>query len=224
MTVGYIQRVKLLAALKKVSNYQITASAEQLESNLKKAAKDPNTVKRIVKMITEDKQLVKALQEEVQEIFDWSKEEAINAYKQDPATLIKKWIEDSTYSLRGAKFKGEFIRLYRKLGVENIDEFITSLRDGKFLPPYTGLGIHWGYDLDTVNSWEFWSETDATIILHGLVAIKDINFKETLIKACDPLIGICESEVVLKNGAPITVIQIDEDKIKPIQTNASLDK
>lgn len=202
---------------KVLKKYEIVGSVSELKKYFLIEAKKPEIFDAFVREIKND-----APDSLLNELKEYDVEYTKQEYKKNPKKIIKHWFDIAFNSflknLGRIKFQADSILLYRKLGVDNINEFMTLLREGKFPSGYKGVGVCWGYDKEVVESWGFQTEGEEEAIFTAKVSIKNIDFKKTLIAQCHPLFGSCESEINLKKGIPIEIIAVDGKKISPIKT------
>lgn len=219
---NYVRKSDLIA----LSRQHTIATSSQLKHMILAERDDLNLAKETKKAIR-SKDIALTMLDTLNDSYE--KEYTINDYKKEPDKILQEWVEHSINKFlvqleECAKFKGDSIYLYRKLGLKNLDQFLAALRQGRFLSQYTGMGSSWGFDRDVVSSWGFNKGEGDEYIFHGILALKDIDIKKTLIAHCHPQFGDCEYEIMVKKGAPVEIIRIEDEEIAPIKTVAKLNK
>ena len=102
------------------------------------------------------------------------------------------------------------LKIYRKIALNNVPEFLDSLNKGKILKDFEGIGIFWSWEKNSAEA--HWGTGNHTVLLEGLVGINDINYKSTALKNLTPQTGEEEAEIEVKAKSAITIIRVHSEK------------
>lgn len=99
--------------------------------------------------------------------------------------------------------------IYREMGVEDINEFLTKLRRDEYYGKYTGLGIYWSWDKESAKQqWEY-RKGGYIIFLIATVFKKDVNWVQTIVANLSHSTGEDEKEITLKSKSPVILKEIE---------------
>lgn len=111
---------------------------------------------------------------------------------------------------RHAKVKNGHLIGYRCIALDNVDKFLNSLKKGKYLKGYSGMGIFFSWNQDAVDC--HWGHGSEQIVLKALIPPSSIDFQRTARANMDILTGSDEDEITVKKGAKILVEQVLDRK------------
>lgn len=101
---------------------------------------------------------------------------------------------------------------YRCIGLDEskLKKFIDSLKKGKYLKGFTGVGIFFSWDEKSAEC--HWGEGNTYVTVVAEIPVSSIDFKGTAYAVMSPSTGREEREVRVKGGAKIFVTEIrDKD-------------
>lgn len=108
-----------------------------------------------------------------------------------------------------AKTEGNNLVGYRCIAVEDVEEFIKALKNGKYLQGYSGVGIFFSWKKDAAEC--HWGDGNESVVVKALIPFTSIDIKRTAMANMDIHTGYDENEITLKKGAKLRVVEILDD-------------
>jgi hypothetical protein len=100
------------------------------------------------------------------------------------------------------------IILYRAVGFHGLEElgnFVESIKQRKYLKGFKGLGLHWSFNQRGADAYEGGPNQ---VVVVARVPENSIDWEGTYSRLMDPMYGEDEDEFRLKPGAPIEVLSL----------------
>jgi hypothetical protein len=130
---------------------------------------------------------------------------------------LKQHIQDKFYEFsqefgHTAEDKGSYLHVARCIGVKDVKDFVEKISKGEYLSGYGGVGIYWSWDAHKAEC--HWSEGGQPVVVHGLVEVRNIDIKSTLMKNLHPSLGGEETEIEVRDNSPIRILSLkSKDKM-----------
>jgi hypothetical protein len=171
---------------------------------------------KIEAIVKEDKFLrdwLKGLEEEdIEERLLWgedfedlSKKERKELEKEKADDWLVERIDEFCRDLKTkAKWDGGLL-MYRCIAVNNIEDFISKLKDKKFQKGYSGIGVFWAWDAEAADC--HWGDGKHRITVVGRVPLSAINFYTTA-RANTDFHTHSEAEIQLKEGSQVEILGV----------------
>lgn len=120
------------------------------------------------------------------------------------------WNEFTSRFRKATEEDAEGIYITRCIGVDDAEEFVEALKEGRTIQDYKGLGIYWSWDKSKADC--HWGQGSDHITVHGFVDVGDINYWHTAVMNLHPSMGEDEAEIRIVEGADLMVLSVEDSK------------
>lgn len=127
----------------------------------------------------------------------------------------KDWLDDRwgdfEYDFpRKAKDKDGMLLAWRCIMVDNVDEFVDALKNGKYVGDHKGLGVYYAWSERSAEC--HWGKGTHAVIVEALLPKESIDVEDTLWANMQMSTGKDEQEVRVKPGSKVFVNDISWDR------------
>ena len=107
---------------------------------------------------------------------------------------------------RHAKEQDGELKIYRTLSVNSPEDFVTSLKSGKTISGFDGIGIYWSWWNEAASA--HWGEGGKNLVVVALAPMSAIDFPETALLSMD---NEEECEVRMLHGKDLEIVDVLHD-------------
>lgn len=143
---------------------------------------------------------------------EWSEQDDPPTEGEEWENALKKYMQDkfkdfhSDFSHK-AEDKGSYLHVARCISVNDVDDFVGKISKGEYLSGYGGVGVYWSWD--TNNTECYWGKSgQQPVIINGLVDVRNIDIKSTIMTNLHPSLGERETEIKVRDNNPIRILNL----------------